>query len=791
MERQGSFMSQVESHSTNVRGWPALWLTLLALLLLAAYTHRADQPPPPRPLDAPADVFSAQRAAGVLKELLGDGLPHPLASANDARIRSQIVGHLNALGIATELQEGWVCDVSLACGRVVNIIGRIEGTEPAGPKVLLAAHYDSVPAGPGAGDDGVGVASVLEIARVLKQQSARRHPIILLIDEGEEAGLLGARLFVAEHPEARRIKAAVNLDARGDSGPSLMFETGSATHWAIRMFAAAAERPMSNSLYYFIYKLLPNDTDFTVFKDAGYEGTNFALIGNVERYHTPQDRFENLDRASLQHQGQNALSMVQALAATDLSALPAASAVFFDVFSRSLWHWPVSWSVWLALLLTTALAYALWIVKRQRAVSAQAIAYALAALMVGWAGAVLACSVLLTVLRALNAVPPAVAYSWAAFPAGMHAAAVALAFLAPAWALKIFSRRTSPWGLWLAFVTLQATLALVCAIKFPELSYVFFAPALAGLLAALLALRAGAGAAGRALVPTITAALPVFGAAFTFIPILLLLYPGLGADAWPVITALAGLAALGLAPLLAETSMQSRRAFVWASALTVILGWGISLLLPEYSTRMPQRTLLWYLLDGDAGKAAWLLQPDSKRLPPQFALHAATQPQRATLPAGTIAGPMFASAPRLDYPAPELQVLGVEHQGSSVLYRVHVRSARNAEEIELVVPEDRAIAITLDLDAEHRVPTHPWRSADGSRWLQLIGVGPEGIDLTLEAPGSAELGLTLLDRSYGVPHGAPARQAAGKILTTASQDGDLTIVYRTIRLSAGDAPPHT
>ena len=92
--------------------------------------------------------------------------------------------------------------------------------------MLLAAHYDSVPAGPGAGDDGVGVASVLEIARVLRQLPALRHPIILLIDEGEEAGLLGARLFVAEHPAARTVRAVVNLDARGDSGPSLMFETG-------------------------------------------------------------------------------------------------------------------------------------------------------------------------------------------------------------------------------------------------------------------------------------------------------------------------------------------------------------------------------------------------------------------------------------------------------------------------------------------------------------------------------------------------------------------------------------
>ena len=152
---------------------------------------------------------------------------------------------------------------------------------------------------------------------------------------------------------------------------------------------------------------------------------------------------------------------------------------------------------------------------------------------------------------------------------------------------------------------------------------------------------------------------------------------------------------------------------------------------------------------------------------------------------------MFAPATHLDLPAPELELLGVEHQGNSVQYRIHVRSVRNADEIELVVAGERAISATLDLGGEHRVPAHFWRSADGSRWLQLIGVEPEGLDLTLETPGSAGLTLTLLDRSYGVPAGSPARLPAGKARTTASQDGDLTIVYRSVQLPAAQAPPNT
>lgn len=782
-------MRIVDGQNAAVSKWRAHWVILAALLALAVITHWAYAPPAPQPSDAPAGVFSGQRAALVLGELVGAGIPHPLASAADAKIRGQLVQHLNALGIATELQEGWACDVALACGRVVNIIGRIDGSEPASGTVLLAAHYDSVPAGPGAGDDGIGVASIIEIARVLKQQPAPRHPIILLIDEGEEAGLLGARLFVAEHPAARSIRAAVNLDARGDSGPSLMFETGAATDWALRMFAGVVARPMSNSLYYFVYKLLPNDTDFTVFKAAGYEGFNFALIGDVERHHTPQDRLANLDLGSLQHQGQNALAVVQALAKADLSHPPASAAVFFDVFGRTLWHWPASWSAWLGLALTAALIGALWTMKRRTGVSAQSILYALAAMMLGWLGAVLISAVLLTVLRASGAVPPAEAYSWAAFPDGMHAACVALALLAPACAVRLSRGRVDAWSLWLANVKLFAALALLCSLKFPELSYLFLAPALAGLVAALLAMRTVRRSGSKQQVPAPIAALPVLGAAFTFIPILLLLYPALGTDAWPIVTALSGLAALGLAPLLAETPARSYRIYVWLTTVTVIVGAGVTLLRPAYSAQMPQRTLLWYALDADTGKAAWVLQPDSKRRPPQLALHAASRVQQAPLPEGNISRVIVAEAPHLDYPAPQLQLLGIETRAGGVLYHLHVRSARNAPEIELAVADDRAVKATLKLGADHKLPAHFWRAADGSRWLQLIGVAPEGLDLELETSNATDLTVTLLDRSYGLPATGAALRHAIPALTTASQDGDLSIVYRSVRLGAPQGAP--
>jgi hypothetical protein len=272
-------------------------------------------------------------------------------------------------------------------------------------------------------------------------------------------------------------------------------------------------------------------------------------------------------------------------------------------------------------------------------------------------------------------------------------------------------------------------------------------------------------------------------------PILLLLYPALGSDAWPIVTALSGLCTLGLAPLLTERPARRYRIYASVSALTVVLGTGLTLMMPAYSTQMPQRTLLWYVLDADAGRATWILQPDSKRSPPQLDLRASGPAPQSPLPAGPLAGLLRANAPHLDYPPPLVEIRSVEHRGGTVQYHLHLSSARHAPEIELGVAEDRAIEATLEPGAEQSLPARFWRSADGSRWLQLIGVGPEGIDLTLETSNAADLAVTVLDRSYGVPASGAALRSARPALTTPSQDGDLTIVYRAVRLGATETAP--
>ncbi len=111
-----------------------------------------------------------------------------------------------------------------------NIIARRKGQGPSGKKAsLLCAHYDTGQYAPAQGDDASGVAAILETLRAINAGPALERDVIALLDDGEERGLQGSKLFVDEHPWAKEVGVVLNFDARGSSGPSFMFETASIT----------------------------------------------------------------------------------------------------------------------------------------------------------------------------------------------------------------------------------------------------------------------------------------------------------------------------------------------------------------------------------------------------------------------------------------------------------------------------------------------------------------------------------------------------------------------------------
>ena len=230
---------------------------------------------------------------------------------------------------------------------------------------MLCAHYDSVPEGPGASDNAAGVAVVLETLRALKAGPPLDRDVIALFPDGEECGFHGSLLFVDEHPWAKEVGVVLNFDARGNSGPSIMFETSDANGWLIRQFAQVAPQPLATSLSMDVYKVLPNDTDLTIFKNAGMGGLNFAFGAGLAYYHTAEDSPENLDQRTLQHQGENAVAIARHLAGLDLELTREDDVIYTSILSRTVLSYSKSWIVPLAAL-ALGLFLALVVDSRQR-----------------------------------------------------------------------------------------------------------------------------------------------------------------------------------------------------------------------------------------------------------------------------------------------------------------------------------------------------------------------------------------------------------------------------------------
>lgn len=330
------------------RGFALGWAVLV--VVIAGVFARVRFEPPAVRRDVPAQDFSAVRAFSTLERVLGDGRPHPTGSVANREVRARIEDELRTLGLEPRVDRATRCR-GARCAEVENVVVTVPGRGSGGLALLLACHYDSVPTGPGASDDGAGVAALLEVARALTHEGVARD-VVLLFDDGEEIGLLGASAFVERAAERARVGAVINVEARGTGGPSLLFETKHIGWRGTRAVARGLGRPVTSSLFAAVYERMPNDTDLTVFGDAGIPGYNFAFLRGVSHYHRATDDLGHLSRQSLQHHGDNVLGLARELARNDgdLDRLAEGPrAVWFDVLSSVVVTWPEPVSVPLAL----------------------------------------------------------------------------------------------------------------------------------------------------------------------------------------------------------------------------------------------------------------------------------------------------------------------------------------------------------------------------------------------------------------------------------------------------------
>ncbi len=301
--------------------------------------------------------FSTDRALKHVEQISLQ--PHGVGFPGHTTVRDYIISELEKLGLETTIQAGYSAGDWANYSKAVNILARIKGSENE-KTLLLLSHYDSSPhSSLGASDAGSGVATILEgIRAYLSKNKTPKNDVVIVITDAEELGLNGADLFVNQHPWIEDVALVLNFEARGSGGPSYMFmETNRGNEQLIKEFVAANPQfPVANSLAYSIYKMLPNDTDLTVFReDRDIEGFNFAFIDDHYDYHTEKDSYSRLDRNTLTHQGSYLMPLLGYFSNTDLTQLKSLNDyVYFNVPFFNMvtypfdWIWPM-WFVALAL----------------------------------------------------------------------------------------------------------------------------------------------------------------------------------------------------------------------------------------------------------------------------------------------------------------------------------------------------------------------------------------------------------------------------------------------------------
>ncbi|MEU7930157.1 M28 family peptidase [Micromonospora echinofusca] len=765
---------------------------LAALAAVGAGTLLDLRTPAPRPADAPPGEFSATRAYEHVEVVAAR--THVAGSPANDQVRAHVEGVLRGLGLETEVQDTVAPEAGQLSGaaggatlaRVRNVVARLPGTDPTG-KVFLVSHYDSVQSGPGGNDDAAGTSTILEVARALAAGPRPRNDIVFVLTDAEEACLCGAAAFASSHPLAADGGVVLNLEARGSTGPVIMFETSRDNAALVDAFGRAAPHPVGTSFAVEIYRALPNDTDFTAFLDEDFVGLNSAYIDGGAIYHTPLDTPAAMDRASLQHHGDNALGLAREFGRVDLTALDAGhDATYFPV-PGGLVRYP-GWLVLpLALLALAAVTALGWLALRRGRTTGGRLAAGFGLALLPLVLAPLGAQLLWAAITALR---PGYAELLDPYrPTWYRLAVVALAAAALFTWYALTRRRVGPAALAVGGLGWLAVLGVLLAVLVPGGAYLVTLPALAGALAGLVALSVRIDGPWPVVAATLAAAVAVV----VLLPTVVLLFPALGMAMGGVaalVAVLLGLAALPVVDLLhpqaggqrAMAALRARRLGALpagAAALAMAVFAGVGLAVDRFDAAHPAPTHLMYALDAGTGQARWLSHEEDPQPWTDGYVDGVTEV--ADFPglgdAELRAGPAQAA----NLPAPKLEVLADTTAGAERTLRLRLVPQRQVRLTTLHV--DAATATVLRAEVAGRAV--PVEAREG-RWgfgLVFHAPPPEGIEVTLTVtPKAGQVALRAMDASDGLDALPGFRPRPPGVGIVGSHSSEMLAVARTYPL---------
>lgn len=762
----------------------ALVLPLLLGLIAALAIYLQNRLPEALPENAPAAEFSAARALKHLQVI--SARPHPIGSQEHTAVHDYIFGELSNLGLNPERQRTTAINhrwgTPFSAGTIENIVARIKGSEGA-RSLLLVCHYDSVPTGPGASDDGAGVVTLLETARALRAGPPLKNDVILLFTDGEEVGLLGANAFVAENPASKDVGLLLNFEARGNSGPVVMFETSGGNGGLIQQFAEAAPRPLASSFFYEIYQRLPNDTDFTVLKGLNAQGMNFAYVNGINHYHTQLDNIQEINLGSLQYEGSSALALVRDFGNADLKKARTANAVYFNVLGGNFINYSNGFTI--PLLVFAALLFGFVVVSglRKRELTVSGIVLGLIGLL---AGGILAAAIVWLAWWLIRAFQRS--YRWVPWGEPYHSNAfrigfVLLAIAATSVIYLLLRKRAGALSLMVGALLWWLILSACVSVALPGGSYLFTLPLLSSLLGLVLVSVLKLRDVTKTQLLLALAAIPGL---VLWAPMIYNLFVALTLNAsWMVIIFVVLLCGL-VVPLIFHL-VNSRRSWLFPGLLVLVglclfLG---SLLFSGFDKQRPKVNHVFYALNADTGKAVFASTDDSTDA--WSAQFFAAEAERGTMPEYFPGNPRFflkGSAPAAALAGPDAVLTDDRTENDVRTLSFHITSRRQAPVLSIFADPDTEV-FDSSINGKQIVAQGGNNSTPGTptkNWgVQYYALPAEGLDVALKTRGGKPFKLFVIDRSYGLPEipGSSFKARTQDMIPAPYSTSDVTLVARS------------
>ncbi|PPS40963.1 M28 family peptidase [Chroococcidiopsis sp. TS-821] len=777
------------------------FLVLLVLLALAQLV-----PPKVNPATAPTTEFSADRAMQSLEIIASQ--PRAMGSLGHAAAREYLIQQIEAMGLQPEVQattvvQRWQGSTRFEVGTVQNVLVRLPGTKSTGA-IALNGHYDSGSTANGAADCGSCVVTLLETVRSLRASPPLQNDVIFVFSDGEENSDLGARAFVTQHPWAKDVRLALNFEATGNRGASVLYSANRNNLPMIAGFVHASPYPLASSFASDFVRLFPaqrGGCDLEEYMDRDIPGLGFVIASNTVGYHTRLDRVQEIDRRSIQHHGSYALALARYFGNQNLNALQSSQgAVYFNVLPNLTLYYPTSWVLPLALAVGLLYLGVAGVGLRRRQLTLQGIGVGAIAFSFSAIASVLLTALVWWGIRTFNSnlqVFMVGHYKTLPYFLGLVFFTMTLMVVFHLWLQRKVSLTNRMAGALLVWTVLM----FFSSAAMPGASYLLAIPLLFNLLLLgwMMLKREFLFGSWTYVVALVFAAVPGI---FLLIPAML--YPNL---AWMVrFETFTNLPFLALALIFIALLMglliphidfltntfnhhpnrQTRQSNRWylpgTLALISLLILGVATAMSGFDANHPRPNRIAYELNADTGKATWV-SADAKldSWTAQFFSTPAHRSEHESFP-GRRSQAFTSSALPVALAAPEVRIMSDTVNGNIRNLRLRMFSPRQAINARMqIVTRAEITSATVNgevMDLSFLPPQQRDRLT-----FSYYNLPQEGIDITLTIQSPQPIQLTVQDLSYGLPD-IPGKTISPRPLDMmpAPPDLDPTLVTKTFKI---------